>query len=961
MINVESVSQDETIVNEAGLICCLKDDDNIRNVFIFKDDGVHLYDIIRKKITIRKTTNLNGTVAVTQCGLGASSSKFLVVLKRDCELLMLDVSNFEIAQKLRLELAHYSEVRRALMFFDDAHQNLNICVDGHSMFCVEASKLLSGNLSVPCLQFYHSNAEIVGAVCVCTHRRNYLLLKKDVITGSLTLEVLSPFVMDPQMPGVNKHCTSSATRMIELIAQKNGREKIRGFFPLSSRHLVVVVTSQRVFLAGDTLEAFENTEMNGRPEFKNLHALHKDSSLILSIQNFSGNVYTSKIDTRRAASPIKWSLLRVDHPREMTGYKFVCRALSSTEYAFISDTGFWVYDSTSKKTSFLLSCEQKTYVDAIVAERSANGLPLRVIACGGNSPYSGFVECFRMALHADTLRILKVNPSFENNGLTDFWLTDNGIVASTLLLDEENELCYVSKSGTKLRQANVCCATQLGNDTSDLLYLDVAGQLYFAKEAAKIAICFIAQLSNHGTWSISASHKTDADGLPSFIVLSKGNIISVLSSGLLQASFQVDCFNIDEIFVDRLFENTLTIVVSCDTGVLLLISYLHREKTFLVTKTINFDEGVPLQLCDIKNHGDTIPLVFVYNRHKVWILNLANANFNECILNYGIKRMRFLGSDRYIVLTTNDLFVTLRFKPTMQPVWTRGQALATNSVPTHIIGLENPRFVAVASQNDKNFCKMALLDTAALQILDEYTFPERGIVRGLLKLQKPYDHKILVSFMGKSAIHDSLLVLSVKNNKFVCVAEKMIEGTSSALTQRDAMIIHAGRNIEVLKLQKRGGRWNLCAIEKPIHGSGPLSLVCSAYNDEQMTVLCATKGVRVYELKSAICIASSAPSFHADNHDFATLFEDTSFNEERDVELLLDPVKQAETELYLIKVHGRNLTASVITPADSGKVQFKFLCSKSLPFNKTVTRIKQAGSKESLVCARGGLYIIKIR
>ncbi|SCU81431.1 LAFA_0C04874g1_1 [Lachancea sp. 'fantastica'] len=962
MVHVGSAIEDDIIVDESALICCLSNDDNNNDLFILKEDGVYLYNVIQRTIKVHKTLNLKGAIAVAQCIQGDSDLKYLAVLKKDCEILMLRALTFEISQRKRLELDNCTDIRRADIFFDNIYRNFHLCIDGHSVFCIETSKLFGADSLVFGQQIYRSSAEIVEAICVSVQQRNFLVFKKNAINGTLDPELITPFAMEPQPPHIERRHTSSVARMVKLLAQGSGAEKILGFCPVKSRQLIaVVVTSRRVFFVGNDLKVFESNGIKVRSIFRNIYALHVGASLILSLQEDSGRVYHAEIDARVSASSVHWSLLRIYYPQELRGLDFWSRPLSSTQFAFISKHGIWVYDTKSSKLSFRISCEQQTYVDAVVTERKFDGLPLQVVACGGDSPYCGFVESFRKTLPVDTLTILKIDASFEGVGLRDFWMTDRGIVASTFQRNREEELCYISKRGVKLRKIDICCATEVGSNTSDLLYLNVAGQLFLESEGTRTEVCSIAQPLSKGTWSIFASKEADRDWTSLDIILSKGSTIQVFRNGLMQASFETECFNIKDLCVKRLPENTLVIVVTCDTGLLLIISYRLQEKSFKVKKSIQLEKGVPLRLCDIKSDGGETPFLFLYNRHKVWILNLASEAFDECDLGYGIKSMRFVGGKEYIVLTDNDKFISLRLNSIMHPVWTRRRLVGIKGIATHIIELGNPRFMVLASQDHKNACKISILDTATLQILNEYSLPESGTVRSLLMLQKPYDHKILVSLMGKTSCHDSLLVFSIEKDKIVCLAYKMVEGISNALTQRGELLIQAGRDICILRLRKKGDRWSFRTVQKSIQGSGPLSLICKINDQDQLTVVDSTRGVRVYDLNSAVCSASSAASFFNDRHEFATLFETNSNHNMRDIKVILRPIIQAEKLLYMVKLEGTNLTLYSIAHDDAGKTHFHKLFSRHLPFSKPVTRFKQVGLKDCMVCAKGGLYIVKVK
>ncbi|SCU83792.1 LAME_0C06678g1_1 [Lachancea meyersii CBS 8951] len=973
MADVEPIGQHEIIVDEPELISCLNDDEDINRIFLFKENGISSYNVDLSMIENHEFINLNGAVAIAKFEFGEPAAKYVIVLKSNCEILVLGLPAFELTQKRQLSFNGVSTFRNAFLFFDSDYRRLHICVNAHHIFEIQTRDILNSDGLLECRQFHQSTNEVLDAVCLSTLDEGYFVLKRDVITGCLKVDLIYPYTLEPQATEKDTNGQAPATKMMNTLSNPS-IEDIWAFSYLHNPQLIAVVTTRKLLVLKDSLSVYETKgfeKISGglfdhRAPFTGLSLLYDSGSLFLSMQDISGRVYFASVNLFETSRSVSWRQLRT-HPTLKTSETLntngLSKVLSPTQCALVSRSGFVVISTVRREVKFTLPCHQHTYIDATFIEQ-IDGQFSQIVACGGVTADRGFLECFRRIWNTDALKLLESDNSFENQGLEDFWVTDNGMVVSTVFCNQDDELRYVSKCGTKLLRKEALCATQDSGGRA-LLYLDATYHLQLVTKDIKRQICSVTPPSCGDSWSLFASVEQKSCELPSLIIISKGKTLLVLRNGILEASFDTDCFNIKSICVKTLpHTDQFLILASSDSGLLSKILYQPTEKSLRIQKTIQFEKGVPLQLCDIGDEAECTPTLFVYSGNRLWILNVVDETCIECFGDYGIKRMRFLGSCKFIALTRHDVFVTLHYNDLMCPlwIWTRRQFTLDGGIATHLVKLENPRYVVFASQDRHNACKVSLFDTATLQILHEYELPERGIIRGLLKLQKPYDHSIILSFMGESKGCDSLILLLIEKKRLIRAARHKIEGASGALAQKGETIFHSGSRIDVFHLHQKSDHWSFHSNKKKIRGSGTLTSTCFANDQGQLTVWDSTRGLRNYDLGSGNCSVRSCAKNSENPEEIVALFESkVSYSKVHDVREMLSPVKRAETKLELIKIQKSRLNAFNVTGINVSVQHLESSFTTEVPLIKHVTKAKQIGPADCLVCARGGLYISKIK
>ncbi|SCU99667.1 LANO_0F03092g1_1 [Lachancea nothofagi CBS 11611] len=981
MISHASNSRLEVVVEDPAFIDCLSDIDDADCVYLIKENEIIVFNTRSATTISRSRVNLENTVAVCLSKYGSPRSKYLVALKSTGEVLMFRLPDLCLLNKKRLK---YNKPisNETFTFFDSKYERLHICVGNQEMLYVDSWALLSPQSGVQGHIFYQTASEIKKCACLSLRDGVYLISKKDVIDNRLKLEMVDFEITASQNQTKTREGYGSIEKIVTELAGSTS-DKLLGFFVFNKPRLAVVVTSRTLFVAvRNRYTKYDNRGL------KKMYALSSEDKISINVDchfgnNYlklamfdnRGNIYSTGFGLWCEDKNIMWRRIQLKKfPGKISDLCF-CKILSKTSYVLNSlQLGCIVLESEKQKVLYHMPCNQLTYLDAIVTNELGSDDISSLVACGGVATDLGFVECISKVLSKETLKIIEIDEHYEDQGIQDFWLTANEIETTDIFTQSKDAPCHISCEKVRLSCEHALCALQLTETNDMFLYLDTNFLLHFVKNGTDEKMATpLPGLSRSEMVSLAASKNTDHRGVPQIIVIAEGNKLHVSVNGVITIAIVANGSNIRNVCLKQLSTTTDPIIVmSDDSGLVSILSYSLLEKNICILKRVQFEDDVPAQLCDIRSTFEEQCLVFVYNRLKVRILDVLSGFYHAWPYDYSVKLIKPRGTNKFVVLTVDDILITVQLSRVLASEWKRRKTDMHNQIITHVLELENPRYVVLTSQTIDNVCRLAIFDTEALQIMSEYTLPSAGTVRKLLKLRSPYKHEIVVSFSGKSPNSDCLLIMSVLQSKLVHNFTHRVEKASCALAQMGNQITHAGAKILTFELQKETDKWTVAVIGQPFLGTGPLSMTCSMSYDNMLVVLDATVGLCVYDLSLKKRVHRTSTNGLSSDHfyDNAAVLcvSRTPGCSMADYKSLFSPVKRSGTQLSLLNLQRSVLSIWEINVAatksrssvDDAIISIREHSTMQLPSSRPITKLKQISSSLCVVCARGGISILNI-
>ncbi|CUS21253.1 LAQU0S02e09516g1_1 [Lachancea quebecensis] len=988
----------ETLESESSPVRYLKDLGSGNEVLIVVGETAHLYRTRDSSLNTSRIPELKNSMLCLSFSIVTTASEFFLVLGFDLSILLFDVPEFRSVSKKRLEInEQFANTGAALKFFDSDSERLYFSLNEKCLVFINKSDLLSRSPLAKLNLIYNAHYRIEKAFCLRPDAGLFCLARRDSMQGVFTFEVINSNtfrrrkghfcdekILQDYTGTLNCEAPKELGTLIDVIAS----EAPKTVLFLFSRG--VLIFSDKVYIfKNQTNENFDRDSVLGSL-VPGAHLVQGENGLRLSMYCAKGEIASTFINLQKPKKPLQWHRATL---RSFLGISLHTishyKCLNHSQVVLLSKSeGILFADYQKKRRIHTSPYTQHTYLDALTLDPDYAQI-ITVLACGGFCSTLGFVSLLRKSLSANSFQIIDVKQLGDFGAIRNFWFTYKGIVPASCIRNSDNSLLHVSFYNRILTTRSAKCALQLKNSVDEYLMIDSEHDLYLVNEKTALNISSLAGLSSWNVCHMSAIQTNDHPSTL-LIALSDGRDVHMLENGVLVATHSFKGANISEVCLKDCSSSIgVVLIVTNHTGCITILKYSFESRLLSLYFEVRLGESRAFRLCNIeKVDTDTTkpqdPIVFVYNSSGVFILNLSRRSYYTWSLDFDVKLIKYQGNNRYVVLTMDDNFVTLAYNGVHSTEWARKELVSRDWVFTKMIQLKNSRFVLLVSQTTNFKSKVSIFDVKSFQIIDEHILPDQGVIRGILALEKPYTQEVIISFGGCSPNSDCLIVLSVLGSKLFKTGIYKIKGTSAALAQSGDTIVHTGEKTVIFKLQKCPDRrtWEFKLLMKPFEGSGPRSLDCTFISGETLCVLDELKGICFYDLATKKRISKyPIQNYELDvvhrrenfGFPFLKLMKGTEISETfkdigsrtADIDPLLNPVKKTETHPFLFVACDSQLLIYSCHPLYLKNSQTNsklcLLCANfHLPFEGTVTSMRQTHANQFLICTPGRLELISL-